>query len=62
LDLREARTPSGTVRNEEVNNLYFPLNVRSLTKSRRMRWAVRVARTGNNTNAFGLYIIKNLIK
>ena len=34
------------VHNEELNDLYFSLNIVRLIKSRRMRWAGHVARMG----------------
>jgi hypothetical protein len=39
------------LRNEELNNLYSLLNIVRVIKSRRMRWAVSVARTGEGRGA-----------
>jgi hypothetical protein len=39
--------------NEELHDLYPSPNVICIIKSRRMRWAGHVARTGENKNATG---------
>jgi hypothetical protein len=42
--------------NEELHNLYCsPITIR-MTKSRRMRWAGHVARTGENRNAYRILV------
>jgi hypothetical protein len=37
--------------NEKLHNLYSSPNIISVTKSRRVKWAVHVERMGQNTNA-----------
>jgi len=38
--------------NEELNNLYSPLNIVRVIKSRRMRWAGHVARMGERRGVY----------
>jgi hypothetical protein len=45
--------------NEELNNLYYSPNIIRMIKSRRMRWALHVARTGEeNRNAYRILVGK----
>ena len=41
--------------NEELNDLYCPLNIVRVIKSRRMRWAGRVARRGRREEYMGFW-------
>jgi hypothetical protein len=38
--------------NEELHNLYSPLSIIRMIKSRRMRWVGHVARIGEKRNAY----------
>jgi hypothetical protein len=40
--------------NEELHDLYPPLSIIRMIKSRRMRWAGHVARMGEKINAYRL--------
>jgi hypothetical protein len=42
--------------NEELNDLYSPPNIVRVTKSRRMRWAVHVARTGKRRGVYRVFV------
>jgi hypothetical protein len=42
--------------NDELHDLYFLWNVVRVIKSRRMRWAGHVARTGEGRGAYGVLI------
>jgi hypothetical protein len=44
--------------NEELHNLYSSSNIIRMIKSRRMRWAVRVARMGRKRNAYRILVEK----
>jgi hypothetical protein len=44
--------------NEEHHDFYVSLNIIRLVKSRRMRWAGRVARMGDVRNAYNILIVK----
>jgi hypothetical protein len=44
--------------NEELHNLYSSLSVIRMIKSRRMRWAGRVARMGENRNEYRIMVGK----
>ena len=44
--------------NEELNDLYSSLNVVRVIKSRRMRWAGHVARTGEERGAYRVLVGK----
>jgi hypothetical protein len=42
--------------NEELHNLYSSPNIIRMMKSRRMRWAGRVARIGRKRNAYRILV------
>jgi hypothetical protein len=44
--------------NEEFHNLYSSPNIIRMIKSRRMRWAGHVARTGEKRNAYRILVGK----
>jgi hypothetical protein len=44
--------------NEELHNLYSSPSIITIIKSRRMRWAVHVARMGNKRNVYRLLVGK----
>jgi hypothetical protein len=44
--------------NEELHNLYSSPNIIRIIKSRRMRWAVHVARMGEKRNVYRLLVGK----
>jgi hypothetical protein len=44
--------------NEELHNLYCSPSMIRIIKSRRMRWAVHVARMGEKRNAYGILVGK----
>jgi hypothetical protein len=44
--------------NEELHNLYSSPNIIRMIKSRRMRWAGPVARTGETRNAYRILVGK----
>ena len=44
--------------NAELNDLYFSANIVRVIKSRRMRWAVHVARTGQRRGAYMVLVGK----
>jgi hypothetical protein len=44
--------------NEELNELYSPPNIFRVIKSRRMRWAEHVARTGERSGAYSILVGK----
>jgi hypothetical protein len=44
--------------NEELHNLYFSPSIIRMIKSRRMRWAGHVARTGAKRNAYNILVGK----
>jgi len=46
------------LRNEELNDLHFPPNIVRVIKSRRMRWAGRVACMGDRRGVFGVLVGK----
>jgi hypothetical protein len=46
------------LRNEELHNLYSSPSIIKMIKSRRMRWAVNVARIGEKKNAYGILMGK----
>jgi hypothetical protein len=43
---------------EELHNLYFSPNIITMMKSRMMRWAGHVARTGAKRNAYRILVGK----
>jgi hypothetical protein len=43
---------------EELHNLYSSPNIIRMIQSRRMRWAVHVARMGENRNAYRILVGK----
>jgi hypothetical protein len=45
--------------NEELHNLYFLTNIIRMITSRRMRWAVHVARMGEERNAYRILVGKS---
>jgi len=47
----------GKLHNEELNCLYSP-NIVRVTKSRRMRWAGRVARIGETRDVYRIFVGK----
>jgi hypothetical protein len=44
--------------NEELHNLYSSPSIIKIIKSRRMRWAVHVARMGEKRNAYRILVGK----
>jgi hypothetical protein len=46
------------MRNEELHNLYSSPDIIRMIKSRRMRWAVHVARIGEKRNAYRILVEK----
>jgi hypothetical protein len=44
--------------NEELNDLYFPLNIVRVIKSRRMRWVGHVARMGEWRGVYSVLVGK----
>jgi hypothetical protein len=44
--------------NEELHNLHFSPSIIRMIKSRRMRWAGHVARTGEKRNAYRILVEK----
>jgi hypothetical protein len=48
----------GGLHNEELQNLYISPSIIRTTKSRRMRWAVHVARMGERNNVYMLLVGK----
>jgi hypothetical protein len=46
--------------NEELHNLYFSPSIIRMIKSRRMRWAGHVARKGEKTNAYMIYVYSDV--
>ena len=46
------------LRNEELRDLYFLPNIVRVVKSRRMRWAVHVARMGQGRGVYGVLVGK----
>jgi hypothetical protein len=44
--------------NEELHNLYSSSSIIKMIKSRRMRWAVHVARMGEKRNAYSILVGK----
>jgi hypothetical protein len=45
----------GKLHNEELHDLYSPLCIIRIIKSRRMRWAGHVARMGEKRNCVGYW-------
>jgi hypothetical protein len=61
LDLRGrrgGRLEKRRLHNEELHNLYALPNIIWVIKSRRMRWAVHVARMGEMRNAYNILVGK----
>jgi hypothetical protein len=48
--------------NEEFSDLYFSPNVIRVTKSRRLRWAVNVARMGDRRGAYRVLVGRPEVK
>jgi hypothetical protein len=48
----------GKLHNEELVNIYFSPNIIRMIKSRRMRWAGRVASMGKKRNAYMVLVGK----
>jgi hypothetical protein len=46
----------GRLHNEELNDLYSSPNIIRVIKSRRMRWAVHVARMGEGRGAYRILV------
>jgi hypothetical protein len=46
----------GKLHNEELNDLYFSLNIIRVIKSRRMRWAEHVARMGKRRGTYSVLV------
>ena len=46
------------VHNEEINDLYYLLNIIRVIKSRRMRWAGRVTRMGERRDLYRILVGK----
>jgi hypothetical protein len=44
--------------NEEIHDLYSSPNIIRMIKSRNMRWAGHVARTGETRNAYRILVVK----
>jgi hypothetical protein len=45
-----------TLHNEELHNIYSSPSIIRMIKSRRMRWAGHVARTGEKRNAYRILV------
>jgi hypothetical protein len=45
--------------NEELHNLYLPSSIIRMIKSRRMRWAIYVARMEESGNAYRILVGKS---
>jgi hypothetical protein len=48
----------GKLHNEESHKLYFSPDVIRIIKSRRMRWAGHVERSGEKRNAYRIFVTK----
>jgi hypothetical protein len=46
------------LRNEELHNSYSSLNIIRMIKSRRIKWAVHVARMGEKKNSYRILVGK----
>jgi hypothetical protein len=44
--------------NEELHNLYSALNIITMLKFTRMRWALHAARMGEKLNAYRIVVVK----
>ena len=54
----EVRVEWRKIQNEELNDLYSSPNIIRVIKSRIMRWAFHVARTGERRGAYSVFIAK----
>jgi hypothetical protein len=59
LDLREEVTGGWRRLHNEFHNLYASLNIISVSKSRRIKWAGNVARTAEIANAYHVSVGKS---